>query len=250
MGAASHYLEDEGIATTGISLVRENTEKMKLPRFLWVPFELGRPFGAPNEPDFQRRVLRTALELLERADGPVILEDFPDDAPVCEQESQETWSCPVSFHSTGHGSGLVQQVLDEINRLAPWHEVYVTARGSSAPPASGMNHQEIVRSLGQLAEDSSELTVPTELPVVEWVRLGCDDLRTWYTEAAQGQPGRASSNELSDWFWQQTALARLIGRAAMHFAKSDDVKLNRFARRAMVPRVYMEQLMPGVEPYV
>ena len=58
--------------TTGISLVREHTQQMQLPRFLWVPFELGRPFGAPNEPDFQRCVLRTALELLERKDLDVV----------------------------------------------------------------------------------------------------------------------------------------------------------------------------------
>jgi len=31
-----------------------------------VPFELGRPFGAPDEPDFQRRVLRDLLGLLAR----------------------------------------------------------------------------------------------------------------------------------------------------------------------------------------
>ena len=69
------------MATTGISLIREQTEAMRLPRFLWVPFELGRPFGAPNESEFQRRVLLEALELLERSDGPVVLADFADDAP-------------------------------------------------------------------------------------------------------------------------------------------------------------------------
>ena len=94
MGAVSHFLEDEGIATTGISLVRVNTERMELPRFLWVPFELGRPFGAPHEPDFQRRVLRAALGLLERRDGPVVLEDFPDDAPVVDDDEADGWSCP------------------------------------------------------------------------------------------------------------------------------------------------------------
>lgn len=36
---------------------------------------LGRPFGAPNEPDFQRRVLKMLLALFERRAGPV-LEDF------------------------------------------------------------------------------------------------------------------------------------------------------------------------------
>ena len=48
---------------------------MKPPRALAVPFELGRPFGAPNEVEFQRKVLHNCLELLERESGPV-LEDF------------------------------------------------------------------------------------------------------------------------------------------------------------------------------
>ena len=56
MGAVAYYLESEGIATAGISLVRDNTERMRPPRFLWVPFELGRPFGAPNDPAFQTKV--------------------------------------------------------------------------------------------------------------------------------------------------------------------------------------------------
>ena len=41
---------------------------MRLPRFLWVPFELGRPFGAPNEPDFQRRPFYTRV-LASMVDG-------------------------------------------------------------------------------------------------------------------------------------------------------------------------------------
>ena len=64
MSAVGHYLEDEGIPTVGISLVREHSEKIRPPRALWVPFMLGRPLGAPDAPDFQRRVLRAALELL------------------------------------------------------------------------------------------------------------------------------------------------------------------------------------------
>ena len=244
MGAASHFLEDEGIATTGISLVRVNTEQMQLPRFLWVPFELGRPFGAPNEPDFQRRVLRSALELLERSDGPVILEDFPDDAPTAE-DAGPGWTCPVSFHAPAEDEPeLVREVLAELRRLAPWHEVYVAQRGRSAAAASDLEHEQIVRGLGELAEGIDHPSVSTDLPLQEWVRLGCDDLRTWYMEAGQGQPGQASSLELRDWFWQQTAFARLIGAAAMPLVQSEDAALRMFGLRVMVPRVYMDQLMP------
>ena len=52
---------------------------------------LGRPFGAPNAPDFQRSVLRALLALFERPSGPV-LEDFPDDAPTAEaRETAFVW---------------------------------------------------------------------------------------------------------------------------------------------------------------
>lgn len=252
MGAVSHFLEDEGIATTGISLVRVNTERMELPRFLWVPFELGRPFGAPHEPDFQRRVLRAALGLLERRDGPVVLEDFPDDAPAVadDDDGGPGWSCPVSFAGAAADAWLAGEVLAELRRLAPWQEVYAAQRGRSAPAASGLSHEQIVRGLSELAGGANDPSVATNLPLPEWVRLGCDDLRTWYMEAAQGRPGQATSLELRDWFWRETALARLIGAAAVRLAGSEHRALGMFGRRAMVPRVYMDQLMSGVEPYI
>lgn len=230
--------------------MRENTERMQLPRFLWVPFELGRPFGAPNEPDFQRRVLRAALALLERDDGPVILEDFPDEAPVASTPADaETWACPVFFHPPTDGEAeLACETLAEIERLAPWHEVYATERGRTAPPACGMTHKEVIHGLGALAEGLDIHEVPSDLPLFEWVRLECDDLRTWYLEAAQGQPGRADTSQLQEWFWGQTALARLIASAAIYFVQSADESQQIFGRRSMVPRVHMRQLMLDVEP--
>lgn len=82
MGVLGHSIEEAGIATTQISLIREHTEAIKPPRALWVPFELGRPFGMPGDADFQKRVLRRVLALLEAESGPV-LEDYPEEAPKC-----------------------------------------------------------------------------------------------------------------------------------------------------------------------
>ena len=95
MGGLAYFLEDEGLATVLISLVREHTEAMRPPRALWVPFEFGRPLGPPNDPEFQSRVVMAALSLLEAENGPV-LEDFPEDAPVHGKRT-EAWACPVSF---------------------------------------------------------------------------------------------------------------------------------------------------------
>src|SRR5207245_2162206 len=72
-------IEEAGVATTSISMVREHTEQVKPPRALFVPYPFGHPLGKPNDPELQLRVIRAALALLERPSGPV-LEDFPDDA--------------------------------------------------------------------------------------------------------------------------------------------------------------------------
>jgi hypothetical protein len=225
---------------------------MQLPRFLWVPFELGRPFGAPHEPDFQRRVLRAALELLEREDGPVVLEDFPEDAPVATRpDDGEAWSCPVSFRPTHESEPeLVREALAEISRLAPWHEIWVERGGRAAPLASGLAHADVLRGLGALAEGREPPGPATDLPLIEWVRLGCDDVRTWYLEAARGRPGGVSAAELNAWFWEQTAFARLIASVATVLTRSADPRLQLFARRSMVPRAHMRELMPGVEPSI
>ena len=223
---------------------------MQLPRFLWVPFELGRPFGTPNEPDFQRRVLSEALGLLEGNDGPVVLEDFPDDAPepAASEENQPNWSCPVAFHpATEEHPELVSATIEEIERLAPWHELYFERRGSAAVGASGLERERIVQLLGDLADGSPSPEAETNEPIHEWLRLGCDDLRTWYLEAAQGQPGRGSATELRDWFWRDTAAARLIACAANTLHTHPNQVVRFLAGRALVPREYFPLLMPTID---
>jgi hypothetical protein len=51
-----------------------------------LPFELGRPFGPPSDPAFQKRVILAALRLLERDRGPIVIEDFPDDDPRAQPD--------------------------------------------------------------------------------------------------------------------------------------------------------------------
>jgi hypothetical protein len=81
VSALGHYIEEEGIATVAIALVRPQAERTRPPRALWVPFELGRPFGPPSDPAFQKGVILAALRLFEADTGPVLLADFPEDDP-------------------------------------------------------------------------------------------------------------------------------------------------------------------------
>ena len=229
--------------TTGISLIREHTEQMKPPRALWVPFELGRPFGAPNRPEFQTRVLLAALQLLERRDGSPILEDFPEEAPVFQADTETAWACPVSFVPNHEcRSERLRPVLIEIEQLKPWHEVYVESRGGAAPSVSGLELKHIVSLLGDLADGNHEPETESDLELREVIRLGCDDLRTWYSEAAQGQPGRGTHKQIEDWFWKETAAAHLIAATAKELEQHSDPFIRALAKRAMVPRIYQKHL--------
>ncbi len=79
----ARVLEEAGLPTITIALIKEHAKKAKPSRALFVPFPYGYPLGKPNDAEFQHRVIANALELLERPSGPV-LEDFPEDAGPTE----------------------------------------------------------------------------------------------------------------------------------------------------------------------
>ena len=102
----AHYIEEDGIPTACISITRPYTEKVKPPRSLWTSFDLGCPLGS-NDPAFQKRVLLALLKLLEapKDKGPVLIEDYPEDAPETGDDALIMLSCPVYYNKSEDESG-------------------------------------------------------------------------------------------------------------------------------------------------
>ena len=69
-------LENGGVATLMISLVRDHVQRARPPRALHCEFPFGRPLGRPRDPAFQSDVLMALLELLTHPQGPVLV-DYP-----------------------------------------------------------------------------------------------------------------------------------------------------------------------------
>ena len=67
-------LERCGIATASVTMLPEITAAVRPPRALSVPWDLGFPLGAPDDPDGQRTVVRRLLALCTRAAVPFIEE--------------------------------------------------------------------------------------------------------------------------------------------------------------------------------
>lgn len=240
----AHFIEDEGIATTAISLVREHTERIRPPRALWVPFELGRPLGAPDAPDFQREVLRAALALLERPAGPVI-EDYPHEAPLASATA-DGWACPVALPAPELGEGdaerVVQRLLDEVARLRPWHDEASRARGRTTIGVSGLGADGMAAAAAVLARYAAgeRPTAPRgaahDFPPL--LRFLADDLKAYYFEAAGAQPGRAAgADELGRWLFGETQLGDVLFRLRAEVRASDDAAERRL-QGALVPQAF------------
>ena len=228
MSALSHFLESEGLPTTGLSLVREHTEAMAPPRALWVPFALGRPLGTAGDAAFQHRVIAAALALLDRPEGPV-LEDFPDPAP--DDCSSEPWSCPVRFAQAAVGQDIASVARAELARLATWHELAMRRRGRTAAGASELTVDQCLELVIDALEDGSS-------DDVRRLKAAVDDLKTHYVEAVTAKPGAPPAGAVDAMLWNESTLGQLLRRLAARGAESNDAAMRFFANDSLVPRQF------------
>jgi hypothetical protein len=247
VGALGHFIERAGVPTAQISLIREQTAAIRPPRALWVPFMLGRPFGVPNEPDFQRGVLRALLELFKRSAGPV-LEDFAEDAPNVDA-NDEAFACPVSFARPEADSGDPADALKrEIAQLRPWYDLAVKRRGRTTFGISGMNVGEAADYAVSYLGAAPRSSYASDIPAGVALKRVCDDLKAYYYEAVAAQPGNLSPSAIEHWFWHETAAARVLFGVQRACETSADPSLRPqpFGPLSLVPRaVYHTMVKDG-----
>jgi hypothetical protein len=246
VGVLAHYLEEEGLSTTQISLIREHTERIRPPRALWVPFPLGRPLGVPNDPKFQHRVLKAALDLLSEAKGPV-LKDFPEDAPgqqSFQEAEQEGYACPIPVWRATVDDGSEEQdlptaLIEEIAQLGPWYDLSVQRRKRTTVGASGLKIEDAGRYVASFLREMPKQSPKPGLTVGELLKLACEDVRAYYFEAAAAKPGASTPHQVSEWFWNDTAAGKVFKALQPICRDSTDYMLRAMGAYLLVPRVQM-----------
>jgi hypothetical protein len=205
VSALGHYLEEGGLATVAIALIRPQAENTKPPRALWVPFELGRPFGPPRDPAFQERVMLTALRMLERDDGPVLIEDFPDDDPRGVPDL--AWRPPFIPPSVATGSvgSLPSGLEPEILLLQGAHQRWMAQYHRTTVGLSGLGIGNCARYVAEWLRGKEPASPRGGFSAPLILRFAIDDLKAFYLEAAAAGDARPSSRQLGDWFWNETA---------------------------------------------
>lgn len=235
-------IEARGIATTVIGLVRPHLEKARPPRALFVPFQLGRPLGEPGDANFQNNILRRALGLLERTDGPVILADFDGDPPGWHEVAgwRPGFHLQVPVPAIGSRPGEWAEALrEELRQLEPRHERATARRGRTTVGLSRLSVTEwpafVAAFLG------GELPVPPAglSTSALALRFLCDDMKAYYGEAAQLQPPHPASRQLDQWFWRETVAGGVLQELRRVGMASENNALRTVAGRFFVPAPYV-----------
>ncbi len=211
---------------------------MNPPRALWVPFELGRPIGAPDEPEFQRRVVEAALALFAAPEGPVIA-DFPEDAPGGASGDMSGWVCPVNLTPPAEDAApdsALAAVLAEIDQLRPWYQVALEKRGRTTVGLSGLDIGAAVKLVADFLDDHSTASPRKDIGLPQLLKFASDDIKAWYFEAATAQPGPSGSGVLNDWYWRETAAGAMVRRLAATCRTLDGGMMQLLGHKALVPR--------------
>ncbi|MCC7080519.1 MAG: hypothetical protein IT530_07595 [Burkholderiales bacterium] len=223
-----------------MSLIREQTAAIKPPRALWVPFMLGRPFGAPTDARFQRRVLLAVLRLFEAPSGPV-LEDFAQDAPA-DPGDAIGYACPVSFEPQALGTDdLGAELLREIGQLAAWHELARRRRGRSTVGISGLPIEDAARLVAAMIAHRTLARPHTDAALGTVLKRCCDDIKAYYFEALGAQPGQLSASAIDHTFWHRTTAGRAFIRLRAAALTHPDKSVVAFVERSLVPRALLHE---------
>jgi hypothetical protein len=193
-----------------------------------VPFDLGRPLGAANEPAFQRRVLIHALALLEAPIGPV-LEAFPEDAPQ-DGTAPVQVACPVNFRratgSLAPMDQLLEAFLTEVSQMAVWFDQARQKRKRTTFGLTGLDPEHAAQLMAEFVRGHPVQSIMPNTSTADALRMAAEDIKAAYLEAVSALPGQCADHQhLADWFWRETNAAVVIDTIRRICLKSKDESL-------------------------
>lgn len=226
-----HVFDRHGIPSTVLALVREHAESLRPPRALFVEFPFGRPVGPPGDAAFQQRVLRRALDLVESASGPTLV-DFDEAYPTVEDAEAVALECVIapSFDPT------VPAAVEELRGLVPTreHGIELTQGRSGAAITEPKDLEEGLLQLSQLLD---ETTQPTDDRIREAARMSIE-VRSFYEVAGTAlvlEGGPDAPANVTDWFYRRTQAGILLRLLDDHLRELSGVDE---PWRNLVPRAY------------
>ncbi len=241
MCGLAHYFESEGLSTILVGFVREHIEVIRPPRSLFLDFPMGRSMGKPNDPEFQKKVIRAAFELLEASRGPVI-EDFPEIIPV--KEGRMGYALPPELVLSVSDIGDVDVILSEVRNEMEDDDVLFESLSDLV--ASGLAIEELAPFIASFLDGEIPKSPRKGMPAIPLLKLVVEDLEAYYTETRTHRDSIDDLELMGEWFWEKTKAGRLLLLLeAVSLTSKDKVMLQIVEMSLMAPRFWSEGPLPG-----
>ena len=247
MCGLAHYFESEGLSTVLVGFVREHIEAIKPPRALFLDFPMGRSMGKPNDPVFQKKVIREAFGLLDTDSGPVI-SDFPEVIPV--KDGRMGYALPpelvLSIEDIGDVDAVLAEVKAEMAALRLDYEAAVAARGRTTVGASGLEIEEFAPFVAGFLNGEIPQSPRRGMPAIPLLKLVVEDLEAYFTETRTHRDSIDDLELMGKWFWEESKTGRmLLLLEAVSIASDNKVMLQIVEMSLMAPRFWSEGPLPG-----
>lgn len=209
---------------------------------MWVPYELGRPIGVPNDAEFQKEVIKAAFELLDAESGPVLVDypvEIPEDATALDEDAMTGMACPIDLPAlpdeTAPTSEIGKALMTEIASLAPWYDLAVTTRGRTTVGPSGLSIDDAAKYVANFLDDQDTPCPRDDMPVGRVLKLAYEDLKAYYGEAITAQPGYSTSKQVEDWLFNETVFGKALWRLRTLCLENEDEYFHYLGTNSIVP---------------
>ena len=243
----AHFFESSGFSTVLVGFVKEHLQAIKPPRALWLDFPMGRPLGKPNDPEYQKKIIRSAFDLFNESSGPV-LRDFPDVIPV--KDGRMGYALPVDLvinkKDIGNIDLLVEEVKAEIKNLGPEYKKALSFRGRTTVGASEMMVSDYIDYISLFVKGEIPKSPRKGIGPVPLLKLVVEDLQAYYTETITFKDKIDDFEKIGTWFWEETKAGRLILCLESVSLRSENRVLRQIVDMSLItPRFWSEGPLPG-----
>ena len=204
-------------------------EKIKPPRALWVPFELGRPCGPPSDTKFQRDVLLQALQMVATAEEPTLTEFSTDDP---RSHPNPNWQPPELDNPNN--------ISEESTALKSHYQRYCVRQSRTSVGVAKTPVADLAELFDSVFDKKEFSVLREDVSPRLMYRLALDDLKSYYVEAALASEFLPCSNQVHDWLWQETLLGKRMKEMRKTLMDSEDPKHSDLGTKFIVPHSWRD----------
>ena len=180
-------------------------------------------------------MILTALRMLERSDGPELIEDFAEDDPRATPDPN--WKAPFvpAAVANGDAESLASRMEAEILLLQGAHQRWMAQYHRTTVGLSGLVMADCARYVADWLRGKAPPSPRDGFSAPLILRFAVDDLKAFCLESATAGDAHPSSRQLGDWFWNGTATGAAIYALRDALQAHEDERLRLIVSNFMVP---------------